>query len=205
MVAESGDIEKFAALKIPRSTLREWIKIGRQEFISLPEFEFKSTELIKEIIDLRASLAVAVATKELVANSVKIFGLQVQFTRLPSPTTKDQAIAAIIKAAEIMPLQACLAAIGLTAARFHHWVKRQVKCGLTDAKSCPQISPTKMTAVEISKISDMVTSKDLAHYGVTALSWLGKKTGEVIASASTWFRIIRELGLKRNGKPFICA
>ena len=157
-----------------------------------------STDMIQEIIDLKASLAVAVATKELVATSVKIFGFQVQFTRLPSPTTKSEAIAAIRKAARILPLQACLAAIGLTAARFHHWVKRQVECRLTDAKSCPQVSPTKMTAVEVSKITDMVTNKDLAHYSVTALSWLGKKTGEVMASASTWSRIIRELGLKRN-------
>jgi hypothetical protein len=55
-----------------------------------------------------------------------------------------------------------------------------------------------MTAVEVNKITEMVTNKDLAHYSVTALSWLGKKTGEVVASASTWSRIIRELGLKRN-------
>jgi hypothetical protein len=46
MVAESGDIERFAFLRIPRATLREWIKIGRQEFITLPELEFETTELI---------------------------------------------------------------------------------------------------------------------------------------------------------------
>ena len=31
-----------------------------------------------------------------------------------------------------------------------------------------------------------------------ALSWLGKKTGEVMASPSTCSRVVRELGLKRN-------
>jgi hypothetical protein len=50
------------------------------------------TDMIQEIIELKGSLAVAVATKELVASSVKIFGFQVQFTRLPSPTTKSKAI-----------------------------------------------------------------------------------------------------------------
>ena len=69
MVAESGDIERFASLKIPRSTLREWIKLGQQEFITLPELEFGTTELIQEITNLRASLAIAVATKELVARA----------------------------------------------------------------------------------------------------------------------------------------
>jgi transposase InsO family protein len=198
LVGESGDIEKFASLNIPRSTLREWVRNGPQEFITLPELEFRSAELIREVIDLNSRLAIAIATKELVTSSVKIFGFQVQYTRLPSATTKAEIIAAIKMVAMVLPLQACLAPISLSAARFHHWVKREVKCRLTDGKSCPLISPTKMTAVEVSKITDMVTNKNLAHYSVVALSWLGKKTGEVVASASTWSRIIRELGLKRN-------
>jgi transposase InsO family protein len=198
IVAESGDIERFASHGIPRSTLREWVRNGPQEFITLPELEFKSTDLILEVTDLKSRLAIAIATNELVTSSVKIFGFQVQFTRLPSATTKAEIIAVIRMAATVLPLQACLASIGLSAARFHHWVKREVKCLLTDVKSCPQISPTKMTAAEVSKITDMVTNRDLAHYSVTALSWLGKKTGEIVASASTWSRIIREHGLKRN-------
>ena len=32
---------------------------------------------------------------------------------------------------------------------------------------------------------------------MTSLSWLAKKTGEVVASASTWSRVIRQLELKR--------
>ena len=37
LVIESGDVERFSRLGIPKSTLREWIRNGRQEFFSLPE------------------------------------------------------------------------------------------------------------------------------------------------------------------------
>ena len=84
LFAESGDIEKFVSLNIRRSTLREWIKNGRQEFITLPELEFTSTNMIREIIDLKASLAVVVATKELVATTVKkCFGSRFNFLAYP--------------------------------------------------------------------------------------------------------------------------
>ena len=73
-----------------------------------------------------------------------------------------------------------------------------MSCELKDQPSCPRISPTKLTTSELTKIKDIYTSKDFAHYSVLSLSWLGKKTGQVIASASTWSRVIRELGLKRN-------
>ena len=37
LVIQSGDIERFAQLGIPKSTLREWIRNGYQEFFTLPE------------------------------------------------------------------------------------------------------------------------------------------------------------------------
>ena len=51
---------------------------------------------------------------------------------------------------------------------------------------------------EVNKIRDLFTSADYAHYSMSSLSWLAKKTGDVVASLSTWSRIIRQLGLKRS-------
>jgi transposase InsO family protein len=55
-----------------------------------------------------------------------------------------------------------------------------------------------MIRSEIIKIQDLYASKDFSHHSMHALSWLGKKAGEVMASPSTWSRVVRELGLKRN-------
>ena len=97
-----------------------------------------------------------------------------------------------------IPLQKCLSTIGLSAARYHAWLKREVKCLLQDQSSCPRVSPTKLTSSEVSKIRDLYTSSDFAHFSMQSLSWLAKKTGDVMASASTWSRVVRQLGLKRN-------
>ena len=50
----------------------------------------------------------------------------------------------------------------------------------------------------MSAIRELYISKDFSHYSVLSLSWLAKKTGAVVASASTWSRVISQLGLKRN-------
>jgi len=133
-----------------------------------------------------------------VSKTIKIFGFQIQYKRLPSSEAKSEIISAIKIASEFISLSSCLAAIGLTAARYHHWLKRQVACMLDDQSSCPRISPTQLLQSEKSKIRELFTAKEFAHYSTTALSWFAKKTGDIVASPSTWSRVIGELGLKRN-------
>ena len=198
LVAESGDIERFRKYGIPDSSLRQWLKDGPREFFTLPELEMDTAALVQENMSLKSQLDATHAKHDLVSRTIKIFGFQIQYKRLPSPESKSDILAAIKSAAQAMSLETCLEAIGLSSARYFHWIKRQARCALMDQPSCPRVSPTKLTPGEITKIKDLYTSKDFLHYSVLSLSWLGKKTGQIIASASTWSRVIRELGLKRN-------
>ena len=154
--------------------------------------------LVQENISLKSELDATHAKHDLVPRTIKIFGFQIKYKRLPSPESKSDILAAIKSAAQAMSLECCLEALGLNSARFFHRIKRQVSCELKDQPSCPRVSSTKFTSGEITKIKDIYTSKDFAHYSILWLSWLGKKTGDIIASASTWCRVIRELGLKRK-------
>jgi putative transposase len=198
LVAESEDISQFHCYGIPKSTLRQWQKNGHQEFFTIPELSQTATELIQENIALKSQLSAVIVEHDLVATTIKIFGFQIQYKRLPSSDAKAEILTAIKKASECISLQACLLPIGLTAARYHHWVKLQVACMLDDRSSCPRVSPSKMLPTEVNKIKELYTAKEFAHYSTIALSWFAKKTGEVVASASTWSRVIREHGLKRN-------
>jgi putative transposase len=72
-----------------------------------------------------------------------------------------------------------------------------VRCLLKDQPSCPRVSPTKILNSEIFKIKDLFTNKSFAHYSIQSLCWLGKRTGEVMTSSTTWYRVIKQLGLKR--------
>ena len=198
LVAKSEDISQFQRYGIPKSTLRQWKKNGHQDFFTIPELSQTATELIQENTILKSQLSALNAKHGLVSTTIKIFGFQIQYKRLPSSEAKNEILTAIKKASDYISLQACLAAIGLTAARYHHWVKRQIACMLDDQSSCPRVSPSKLLTTEIVKIKELFTAKEFAHYSMAALSWLAKKTGEVVASPSTWSRVIRQLGLKRN-------
>lgn len=198
LVASSDDFGRFRSLGIPISTLRQWQRNGRQEFLSLPELELSNEQLLQENLELKANLDAVKAEQNLVSTTIKIFGFQIQYRRLPHKDSKSDILDAIKSALLCIPLKTCLESIGLSAARYHHWLKRQVSCLLQDQSSCPRASPTRLAATEINSIKRLFTSKDLAHFSMTSLSWLGKKTGEVFASPSTWSRVIRELGLART-------
>ena len=120
LVATSGDIAYFVARGVRKSTARQWVKDGPKDFFTLPELEFCAEALVQENIVLKAGLAAAEAKIELVLQTIRIFGFQVQYQRRPRAAAKAEIIDVIKKAAKILPVSACLAAIGLSSAKFHH-------------------------------------------------------------------------------------
>ena len=198
LVIESGDVERFSRLGIPKSTLREWIRNGRQEFFSLPELAQDSAELVARNLELKAQNEAIRAEQTLLTKTIRIFGFQIQYKRLPSEAAKEDILGAIKAASTTIPLKACLDLIGLSGARYHAWIKRQVKCQLEDQPSCPRVSPTRLTVGEIRTIKELYTDRKYFHFSMLSLSLWAKKSGKVLASASSWSRIIREAGLKRS-------
>jgi hypothetical protein len=91
------------------------------------------SELVQENLALKTKLDAIVAEQTLVAKTIKIFGFVIQHRRLPSAETKSEMIAEISAAAKTLPLERCLSVIGLSMARYRHWIKRQVHCLLEDA------------------------------------------------------------------------
>jgi hypothetical protein len=66
LVATSDDIRKFLKFGISLSTLREWKKNGVREFLTIPELELSTSELVSENMDLKAKLAAVTAEHGLV-------------------------------------------------------------------------------------------------------------------------------------------
>ena len=189
IVAKSDDLREFLALGIPLSTLRQWQINGVLHFFTVPQFELSDAQLIQENLKLAARVDAIEAEKTLLNKTITIFGFRIQYQRLPSAEAKSEILAAIKHATSTIPLATCLELIGLSAARNHAWIKRQIKCLLLDQVSCPRVSPTKLTTAEVAKIKSLYTSSDFAHYSMMSLRWLAMKTGEVMASASTWSRV----------------
>jgi hypothetical protein len=104
LVAASDDIREFLKFGVSLSTLREWKKNGAREFFSIPELELSTSELISENMALKAKLAAFTAEHKLVLTTIKIFGFQTQYKRLPSSGAKEKILTAIKAASDSIPL-----------------------------------------------------------------------------------------------------
>ncbi len=187
----------FPQLSIPRSTAMTWIRSGVRDVVTAADIDADRDTLLEKIANLEHSLQAQIAKNDLVVFTFRVFGLQIQYRRLPQESTKTTILDRIKKATAFLPLADCLEAIGLSAARFHSWTKRQVRCLLTDHSSCPKLSPTKLTSSETGIIKNYVTSKDFAHFSIPSLAWLARREAKVFASLSCWYRVIHEFGLRR--------
>ena len=120
-----------------------------------------------------------------------IFGLSIDWSRLPEGEAKQKLIKAVDKCSTEIPLGLCLKEIGLSTSRYYLWRKLAVACQLSDVSSCPKLKPSKLTPNELSEMKELVTSPAFAHFSIRALSWLAKRTCSVFASATTWGRQIK--------------
>jgi hypothetical protein len=122
-----------------------------------------------------------------------------QYVRVAAGELKEKLLQTITNATLYVPLKECLETIGLTAARYHSWIRRQVKCLLPDQSTCPKLSPTKLTSKETLAIKELVTAKEYAHFSIYSLSMFAKRNQMVFASVSAWYRIARAFNLRRPG------
>ena len=128
MVARSASIDSYIGLDIPKSTLKSWIKSGPKEYITIDQFEQTNEELAKENIGLKKSLEEELAKNNLIFKTIRIFGFQIQYKRLPKPESKKSILNVIAEATKNLPLKICLDIIGLITARYFSWMRRSVRC-----------------------------------------------------------------------------
>ena len=66
------DTSRFLQLGIPKSTLRQWVLNGRQDFFTIPELDFSASDLIQENLFLKSKLAVVTAEQDLVSKTISL-------------------------------------------------------------------------------------------------------------------------------------
>ena len=182
---QSGDPDLFPDLDIPRSTAMSWIRWGIPSVVTAECFDGNDEDIRIENQQFRNELARIRATQELQSFTFKLFGLQIQYRRLPLADSKEMLLDAISGAARTIGLVVALHVIGLSMARFRTWVKRQRGCELEDQISCPRSTPTRLTAKERMTLRQYATDPKLAHLSTSALSLLAMRKNDLFASATT--------------------
>jgi transposase InsO family protein len=196
-ICESGDRELFPELNIPRSTIRSWIHRGMPDVISCPLAADDHAELVAQIERLRHRTALLSAVVALLVAVLRASKIQLDYERIPDGGAKRILLRAIERTRKVLPLGSALRITRLSASRYHGWCRNAAGCDLDDQPSCPRVVPTRLTPNEIENMRTMVEGDDHRHMSLRALALHAQRIGKVIASPSTWYRLVRAAGWRR--------
>lgn len=181
---------------VPRSTARNWLTEPNAEVVTLEVLNMDTLQLQQEVLRLRTRAQKLIALLRVLVVVLKVSRYSLNQARLPDGNDKSSLLRAIERSRPILSLRSVLRVIRLSQSRYHAW-NREERCALDDGASCPRSSPQQLTSAEISAIQELVTSEEYRHVPTGTLSRLAQRIGKVFASASTWYRLVRDRQWRR--------
>jgi hypothetical protein len=191
LVNSTGDIAVALDLGVPRSTAAGWVRSPPPPVVSLNVLDRSVIELQQEVLRLRRRLEVVTALYRLLLALVRVVGARLDRRRIADDCSKAFLLRVIDRSRSALPLRSVLRVLGLSSSRYHSWSRALSTCGVDDAV-CPRTSPQQLTAQEILMIREMVTAPEYRHVPTGRLALWAQRLGKVVASPSTWYRLIRE-------------
>jgi putative transposase len=185
--------DMYCALQhgVPRSTARGWLAATSVQVVTVDVLGMDATQRQQEIVRLRGRLRKLTALLRVLLVVFRMSGYSLNQARLPAGHDKRSLLRAMDRSRSALPLRSVLRVIRLSPSRYHNW-RRDEQCALDDRPSCPRLSPQQLTAAEVSAIQDLVTCEEYRHVPTGTLARLAQRLGKVFASASTWYRLVRE-------------
>jgi hypothetical protein len=191
LVRTTGDIDCAIQRGVPRSTARSWLRKPNAEVVTVDVLNLDALRMQQEVLRLRTRVQKLTALLRVLLVVLRMSGYALNQTRLAEGCHKRALLRAIDRSRLALPLRSVLRVIRLSQARYHAW-NREEQCVLDDRSSCPRSSPQQLTATEVSVIQALVTSAEYRHVPTGTLARLAQRLGKVFASASTWYRLVRD-------------
>ena len=167
LVIDSGDVDKYKKLGIPRTTLRSWIAKGvSHKFITLDIFDEEKKDLCQRIISLENIICEQQAIINIHKESKVVLQQNSDWVRFPKPEIKEKIVGIYNSVSEKISPAKCAEAIGISLKRLKSWQSRLRGCDLEDYSSCPKLTPTKATDQELKIMEAMVTGVDYSVFPV---------------------------------------
>ena len=161
------------------------------------DVELEVYELLEQVDKLRQRTKTQAAIIGLLVRVLKLRGGKLEGDRVPDGATKSTVLRAIASTSDLLSMGTTLRIVGISSARYHAWRRKEEGCGLDDQPSCPKSFPSQRTRDEVSTMRDFVESESYRHIAVQNLALCAQRPGKLFASASTWYKLIRERGWKR--------
>jgi len=157
-------------LGIPRSTAASWISRGARPVVTTELFAQDKRALRARVLKLERRVQLLVGIVRLLFVLVRRFGFRLDSQRVPSGEAKSSILGAIKRAKRHIPLAVALRVLGLSASRYHSWLRLEQACSLDDRSSCPRTIPSQLTHQEIATVHDMATAMEFRHMPIRVLA-----------------------------------
>ena len=201
LISRTGRTDLFPDLKIPRTTALYWISQGYEiEDPLLDSLASTILEMRQEQVQSAAALIEAQTTTNLLKDVYEILGHRLRWKHIDSAKTRDRILEAITTAMTGARRNTCLETLDLSLSRYKRWKREKRGCGLPAAKTCPKYSNNQLTFHEIQIMSDLVTSKEYAHFPIESLHHYARRKGLLYCTYSTWRKYINQYGWLRPRK-----
>jgi transposase InsO family protein len=197
LVQETGDPSIATGLGVPKSTAYGWLRRAPRSVTTAPGEDADSVlQLRRENALLKKRLRRLRAILRVLFVLFRIVKPDLAHLRIPAPE-KESLLRAVDRTRGPLGLRRVLSLFGLSAARLHAWRVAAAACQLEDQPSCPKTSPQRLTAAEVLRLRQIVTSDDYRHVPTTRLALLAQRLAHVFVSASTLCRLVRVRGWRR--------
>jgi transposase InsO family protein len=191
LVQTTQDVSYAIQRGVPRSTARGWLNAPSVDVVTLDSLDMDAAQLQREVLRLQTRIRKLIALLRVLLVVLRISGFSLNQVRLPDGNDKRVLLRVIDRARSVLPLRSVLRVVRLSPSRYHHW-KQESQCALDDGPTCPRVCPQQLTAAELEAIHELSTSDEYRHVPTGTLALLAQRLGKVFASASTWYRLIRE-------------
>ena len=197
-VHETGDASIATRLGVPRSTAAGGVRRAPAAVVSAAAANDAAiVELQVRIARLETRLRRLTAFLRVLLALLRIVKPDLRYLRVPRTEDKARLLRAIERSREALGLRRVLGIVGLSPSRLAAWRWAALACELEDASSCPRSSPQRLTQYETSAVHAMVTAPKYRHVPTGRLAVLAQRLGRVVASPTTWQRLVRERGWRR--------
>ena len=160
LVRTTGDPDIRADLGMPRPTVLGWLRRDYPPVITADVLNMDQIWLQAEVLRLRQRNRTLAVVVRLLLALVRALGGRLDRRRLPQGPAKARMLRAVERTEDVLSLRRALRILGLSASRYHPWRQAEHTCGLDDQPSCPQRTPTRLTATETLAMKEMIESPE---------------------------------------------
>lgn len=197
LVRRTGDLGLATDLGVPRSTATGWLRRDLQSVVSIDVLDLAEPDLHAEILKLRRRVRVLSAIVGLLLAVLRVSPCRLDRIDVSDGTARARLLRAAERARKVLPAGAVLKILGISSSRYGAWIRAEQGCELEEHAACPRSMPNQLTPDEVRVIQAMVTSDRYRHVPTGRLAVLAQRVGNVFASPSTWYRLVRDRGWRR--------